>query len=274
MKSGVKRSKLAIGTIAFWVLTACSLPLFGQSGDVVGAEYGAGRNFVDVTNQVRSMIRNGSLNFRVNNDAFRVGDPAQNQVKTLRLRVRDAYGRAQTYQYREGDTVNLQLGWTNPPNRPGPGPGGNWYGRLNSGDQQRFDSYYSRWLDYQRVNNYGEIRSMEKRMYDVYKNYSIPASVPFAQVASPRLGQPGPGWGGWDDLRIISARYGSGSNFRDVTGRLQGMVSNGTLRVRVDNDGMGGDPAPNQKKDLHMQYLYQGRQRSITVREGNYVQIP
>jgi len=146
--------------------------------------------------------------------------------------------------------------------------------RLSLSDQKRFDSYYSRWLDYQRTNNYGEIRSMEKRMYDVYKQYGIPASVPFAQVASSSMGQPGPGWGGWSDLRVISARYGSGGRVADVTGRLQGMVNNGILRVRVDNDSMGGDPAPGQPKQLNLQYLYQGRQRSMTVREGNYVQIP
>jgi hypothetical protein len=51
-------------------------------------------------------------------------------------------------------------------------------------------------------------------------------------------------------------------------------VNNGILRVQVNNDTMGGDPAPNQTKQLNMQYLYQGRQRTITVREGDYVQIP
>jgi hypothetical protein len=242
---------------------------FAQGSDVVSAEYGAHRTWVDVTNQVRSMARNGSLNFRVSTGVFGINDPVPNQVKMLRLRVRDAYGSTKNYQYQENQTVNLQLGWTNPPNRPGPG-----YGRLNTSDQQRFDSYYSRWLDYQRTNNYGEIRSMEKRMYDVYRSYGIPASVPFAQIASPRLGQPGPGWGGWNDLRVVSARYGAGSRTMDVTGRLQGMVNNGMLRVRVDNGSMGADPAPNQPKQLHMQYLYQGRQRSISVREGNHVQIP
>ena len=39
------------------------------------------------------MVRMASLNFRVSNDILRVGDPAPNQVKTLRIRVRDAYGR-------------------------------------------------------------------------------------------------------------------------------------------------------------------------------------
>jgi hypothetical protein len=261
--------------MALLVLTAWCAPGFAQVGEVVAATYGANRNSVDVTNQVRSMAGNGSLNFRVSNEAFGVGDPAPNQVKTLQLRIRDASGRTKAYQYQEGQTVSLQLGWGNPPNRPGTGPGAPGYsGRLNASDQQRFDSYYSRWLDYQRTNNYGEIRSMEKRMYDVYKQYGIPANVPFQQVASSRLGQPGPGWGGWNDLRLISARYGSGGRTADVTGRLQSRVNNGILRVQVNNDTMGGDPAPNQTKQLNMQYLYQGRQRTITVREGDYVQIP
>jgi hypothetical protein len=52
------------------------------------------------------------------------------------------------------------------------------------------------------------------------------------------------------------------------------MVNNGALRIRVNNDSMGGDPAPNQKKVLHIQYLYQGRQRSQSVHEGNTLQIP
>jgi hypothetical protein len=263
------RPKLVFVSIAL-LLSITSL-CAAQSGVVVGADYGANRTWVDVTNQVRGMVRNGQLNFRVSTGAFGISDPVPNVPKTLRLRVRDYNGRTQNYTYRENDTVNLQLqgNWTNPPNRPG-----NGYGRLNADDQKRFDSYYSRWLDYQRQNNFGEIRSMEKRMYDVYQKYNIPSSVPFAQVASNNLGQPGPGWGGWNDLRIISAKYGNGYRTADVTARLQGMVNNGTIRVRVNNDSMGGDPAPNQSKTLHLQYFYQGRQRSHSVREGDTLQIP
>jgi hypothetical protein len=40
-----------------------------------------------------------------------------------------------------------------------------WNGRRLSGDdQRRFDSYFSRWQDYRRTNNQGEVRSMEGRM--------------------------------------------------------------------------------------------------------------
>jgi hypothetical protein len=63
---------------------------------------------------------------------------------------------------------------------------GQWRGRLSSDDQQRFDSYYSRWLDYRRTNNRNEIESMENRMRDVMSHNNIPPNVPFDQIASRR----------------------------------------------------------------------------------------
>ena len=60
-----------------------------------------------------------------------------------------------------------------------------WRGRQLSGDdQRRFDSYYSRWQDYQRTNNRGEMRSMEKRMQDIYQHYGIPSNTPYSRVAN------------------------------------------------------------------------------------------
>src|SRR6478736_2736374 len=56
--------------------------------------------------------------------------------------------------------------------------------RLSNDDQSRFDSYYSRWLSYKRTNNRSEVRSMEKRMYDIYSRYRIPNNVPFERVAT------------------------------------------------------------------------------------------
>jgi hypothetical protein len=58
---------------------------------------------------------------------------------------------------------------------------------LSADDQRRFDSYYTRWLDYKRTNNRDEIISMEKRMQDVYAHSSIPAGTPYARVASPAV---------------------------------------------------------------------------------------
>ncbi|HKW18351.1 MAG TPA: hypothetical protein VJO35_12665 [Terriglobales bacterium] len=56
--------------------------------------------------------------------------------------------------------------------------------RLSPRDQQRFDSYFSRWQEYKRVNDSGQIISMEKRMLDVYAHYGIPAGTPFWRIAT------------------------------------------------------------------------------------------
>ena len=56
--------------------------------------------------------------------------------------------------------------------------------RLSIRDQQRFDSYYSRWQEYRRVNDRDQIVSMEKRMFDVYAHYGIPGNTPFWRIAT------------------------------------------------------------------------------------------
>jgi hypothetical protein len=59
-----------------------------------------------------------------------------------------------------------------------------WRGRLSADDQARFDSYYSRWQDYKQHNDRDQVRSMEKRMQDIYSHYRIPAGTPYFMVAS------------------------------------------------------------------------------------------
>ena len=60
--------------------------------------------------------------------------------------------------------------------------------QLSPDDQRRFDSYYSRWQGYQNSHNEEQIRSMEKRMQDIYQHYGIPTNTPYREVAS------GGGW--------------------------------------------------------------------------------
>jgi len=72
--------------------------------------------------------------------------------------------------------------------------------QLSPDDQRRFDSYFSRYQDYQRTNNRGEMRSMEGRMQDIYRRYGIPSGTPYGRVASNGGGQ----WGRndyWDRNR-------------------------------------------------------------------------
>lgn len=55
---------------------------------------------------------------------------------------------------------------------------------LSQRDQQRFDSYYTRWQQYKAASDRGQIVSMERRMLDVYAHYGIPAETPFWRIAT------------------------------------------------------------------------------------------
>jgi hypothetical protein len=57
-------------------------------------------------------------------------------------------------------------------------------------------------------------------------------------------------------LTIISATYQAqdGSISKDVTDLLRGMVHNNVLETSVTNENLGGDPAYNKVKQLHLRY--------------------
>jgi hypothetical protein len=145
-----------------------------------------------------------------------------------------------------------------------------WRGRLQAEDQGRFDSYYQRWLDYKRTNNREEIISMENRMQGMMRQYNIPGSVPFDKVASSSVAQPA--YHG--DLSIVDATYGSGRRVANVTTQLQALIQGGRLSLNVNNDSMGGDPAPEVHKALEVIYLHRGRERRVTIPEGGTLNIP
>jgi len=144
-----------------------------------------------------------------------------------------------------------------------------WRRRLEPEDQRRFDSYYSRWLEYRRTDDRDQIRSMEDRMRDVMRQYNIPDDVPFDDVASSDSAR-----SEYSNLSIISASYGYRDRVANVTDRLRQLAQNGQLTIAVNNDSMGGDPAPDRPKKLDVTYSYRGRTRSVTVMEGDTLSIP
>src|SRR5437867_12580253 len=79
--------------------------------------------------------------------------------------------------------------------------------RLSISDQQRFDSYYSRWQSYKATNNQSEVRSMEGRMQDVYRHYNIPGNTPYGRVAANGVGG-GCRSGGWHAHPAPAPTYG------------------------------------------------------------------
>jgi hypothetical protein len=56
--------------------------------------------------------------------------------------------------------------------------------QLSPEDQTKFDSYYTRWQEYQQRNDREQIASMEQRMQDLMARYGIPSNEPYERIAS------------------------------------------------------------------------------------------
>ena len=74
--------------------------------------------------------------------------------------------------------------------------------------------------------------------------------------------------------QIIKAVYGKGGLGNDVTRRLQRMIQNNTLDVKVNNSNMGGDPNKGADKTLKVDYSYRGQRRQVVVKEGDRLKLP
>ena len=76
------------------------------------------------------------------------------------------------------------------------------------------------------------------------------------------------------NLQIIKAVYGKSGAGKDVTRRLQLMIKNNTLSVKVTNDNMGGDPNKGADKSVKVDYSFRGQRRQVVVKEGDWLKLP
>jgi hypothetical protein len=80
--------------------------------------------------------------------------------------------------------------------------------------------------------------------------------------------------GGSSGLRVLSARYGTGTRWMDVTDVVSRAVRSERLLLHATNDVFGGDPAFGIVKDLEVEYSFGGRSRRSTAREGQILVLP
>ncbi len=128
-------------------------------------------------------------------------------------------------------------------------------------------------------------RNSSSQVRDFYykEGHTVPA---WQFTGGPTSGRPGwmpggPGWsnpepppGNGHNLWIVSARWGYGGQWMDVTSRLQGMVNNNRIYVNVTPETMGGDPIRGTPKELTVTYRHRGRQNSKVVVEGAILALP
>lgn len=74
-------------------------------------------------------------------------------------------------------------------------------------------------------------------------------------------------------LEILTASYGAGENRADLTEKLRQMAAGGSLRITADNQLAGGDPAPDQPKELIVQYKIGDEPSTRSVKEGESLSI-
>jgi hypothetical protein len=128
---------------------------------------------------------------------------------------------------------------------------------------------------------YTRDRQGRDRMFEYAEGSTVDGSV-FTGWNSGNWGRDGYN-ARWDDrntggngsLNIIGASYGAGRQRRDVTDRVRSMIRNGRLNIDVNNNTMGGDPAPNVAKELRITYATgSGRQQEVHVNEGQKMSVP
>jgi hypothetical protein len=73
------------------------------------------------------------------------------------------------------------------------------------------------------------------------------------------------------NLLIISAIYGSGSNFADVTYRVNDLIHQPGVEFFARPEWLHADPTPGWNKALVIVYEFKGRRQIFTTGEGGKV---
>jgi hypothetical protein len=299
--------KRIIMSLAILLAVAVSASAQIRRWELLRAEYGSGGTWVDVTERVRALVSGDTLNMRVDNFTLG-GDPTPEVRKTLRLRVRDDYGREQLLIYPEKESFSLnirssrggypggagnyggsaQSGYPGGPGNYG-GPAQSGYGgglqilRADYGTDNRFANVTSRLAPYIQGNSLSLRVTNESMGGDPADDHPKAPNVWYSfngRVAhvivneKDTLNLPADSDFFAGRLRVMRAQYGIGHRYADVTDLLNSQIQGDALSLRVTNDVMGGDPDPEQRKQLIVFYIFNGRQSRVMVNEKDILNLP
>jgi hypothetical protein len=299
--------KRIILSLAILLAVAVSSPAQTRRWELLRAEYGSGATWVDVTDRVRALVSGDTLTMRVDNFTLG-GDPTPEVRKTLRLRVRDDYGREQliTYPEKESFSLNIRPSRAGYPGRPdnygGPAPSGypgrpdnygsparSGYGgglqilRADYGIDNRFFNVTARLASFIQANSLslrvtnetmgGDPADDHPKVLNVWYSFNgRTANVVVNEKDTLNLPADSDFFAG--RLRVMRAQYGIGNRYADVTDLLNSQIQGDTLSLPVTNDVMGGDPDPERRKQLIVFYIFNGHQSRVLVNEKDYLNLP
>ncbi len=245
---------------------------------ITQAQYGSGNRMRDVTGLLNSQIQNGHIGMRVGNDTLG-GDPAPGSTKSLIVSYVSG-GRPGQITLGEGDYLTLGGGGGN-----GGYPGGSnlriLRAEYGAGDRlvdvtARLNSQIRNGQLSLRVTNdtMGRDPVEEHRkaltVWYVYRGRTATVTVPEKSVLTLPNGNPSY----LGNLVIMRAQYGADYRFRDVTSLLSSRVQGDQLNMRINNDAMGGDPAPDRPKILTVSYQFNGQPGQVVISENGTLNLP
>jgi len=252
---------------------------WGSGLQITRAQYGAGTRMWDVTDRVRSQMRNNQLSLRVSNDTMG-GDPAEGSRKMLTVWYTD-HGRSAQATINEGDYLNLGMGSAAPPLATQ--LGGLRILRAEYGVGERLLDVTNR-LSAQVQGDQLSLRITNETMGgDPAEEHAKQLTVWYwyngrtARVVVPEkstLALPASSFDAIGNLHVMRAQYGADYRFLDVTRLLNSSMQGDQLTLRITNENMGGDPAPERPKILTVFYVYNGQPARVTVNEKDTLNLP
>jgi hypothetical protein len=263
--------------VALVLMSFIALPLLAQTTNgwqIIRADYGSGNNWMDVTERVRSLVQNGSLNFKVDGDTLGANS-RRGRNRALRLQLQDSQGTTRQMTFRDRQQVNLQVynsyQGTLRINRAIYGNG-----NRSSDVTSRLNSQIREGQINLQVNNQtmggdpAPSRAKTLTVQYALNGHNSQVVVHEGDTLSLPYGTTNT----QSNLQINRATYGAGYRTTDVTSRLNSQIQNGQLYLQVNSNSMGGDPAPGQTKTLTVQYAINGQSSQVAVREGDTLRLP
>ncbi|HLW81947.1 MAG TPA: DUF3395 domain-containing protein [Candidatus Acidoferrales bacterium] len=310
----MKRVFSILAVLAVFVTLAALAPsVLAQEGHwrLVHAEYGAGNAWSDVTPAVRSLIRDHQLDFRVENYILG-GDPAPGARKTLRLQIVNERGERKVLAFPEKAVVQLSVSARmdddqrndfgdarhddadrdrrdadrrddGDADRHEERHGGLRILRADYGVEGRFADVTARLASQVQdgrlslaVNNFtmgGDPADHQRKTLTVWYVFDgRPATESVNEGDAVSLPADADFFGG--HLLVMRAQYGADFRYFDVTERLNSLIQGDQLVLRINNETMGGDPAPDRRKRLSVVYLFDGQPYRATVDEHGSLELP
>jgi hypothetical protein len=252
-----------------------SSALFAAPFEIVKAEYGAGDKWNDVSAAVKSELSGDALKIEASNEKF--GDPAEGSEKLLKVTVK-YNGKTIVMKAVERTTLLIDKAALDK--------------AASLASLQVVKAEYgagSSWKDVTEIakpqleangkvevsNNLfgdpapGQGKTLKVTVSFEGKSVVVNGAEKTTLVLDEKLLKASQGV---QKVEVLKAVYGVEGNWKDVTEKVQSLLSNGSSTVEATNDNFG-DPVEGEQKTLKIKYKFEGKELEKSAEENAAIQL-